>query len=127
MRFNNEDYEKEDSDGAGFVTGLLLGAAIGAVATLLYAPKSGDETRQHLKDLADQQKENLKFQWELAKEKVVNTAKETVDSVVQKASNSVDEYADKAVDKVIQVADDAKGTVDKFRIANDQFNQSGQN
>lgn len=123
MRSKDKDYEKEDSDGAGFATGLLLGAAIGAVVTLLYAPKSGEQTRQQLKDLADQQKDNLKNQWDLAKEKVVNTAREAVDSVVQKASNTVDAYADKAVDKLIQVADDAKETVDKLRINHDQYGQ----
>lgn len=127
MRSNHEDYEREDSDGAGFATGLIVGAAIGAVAAILFAPKSGEETRQHLKDLADQQKDNLKNQWDLAKEKVVTTAKEGVNSLVQKASTSVDTYADKAVDKVIQVADDAKEKVDKFRMNNDQFGQPEQN
>ncbi|TDE15580.1 YtxH domain-containing protein [Dyadobacter psychrotolerans] len=129
MKSKYEDYEREESDGAGFVTGLFLGAVIGAVAALLYAPKSGEETRQEIKDLADQQKDNLKNQWDRTKEKaadVVNTAKEKLDSVAQKASNSVDVYADKAIDKVIQVADDAKSTVDKFRQTNDQFGNSEQ-
>lgn len=37
-----------------FVLGTLLGAALGAVAGILYAPKSGKETR---KDLGDKAKE----------------------------------------------------------------------
>ena len=126
MRSNNEDYESEDSNGGGFVTGLFVGAVVGAVAALLFAPESGETTRQQLKDLAEQQKDNLKNQWDHAKEKVVSTAREGVDSLAQKASSSVDMFADKAVDKVIQIADDAKETVDKFKINNNQFGQSNQ-
>ena len=126
MRSHNEDYEREESDSAGFATGLFVGAALGAVVALLFAPKSGEQTRQELKDLADQQKDNLKNQWDRTKEKageVVNTAREKVDSVAQKASAKVDSFADKTVDKVIQVADEAKSTVDKFRQGTDQSGQ----
>jgi gas vesicle protein len=48
---------------SSFITGLLAGAAIGGVIALLYAPKSGKETREDLKlKLADLEKEfeNLK-------------------------------------------------------------------
>ena len=36
----------------GFGIGLLTGAVIGGVLALLYAPKSGKETRQFIKDKA---------------------------------------------------------------------------
>jgi gas vesicle protein len=36
----------------GFGIGLLTGAAIGGVIALLYAPKTGKETRQLIKDKA---------------------------------------------------------------------------
>ncbi len=48
---------------SSFITGLLAGAAIGGVIALLYAPKSGKETREHLRQkLEDLEKEfdNLK-------------------------------------------------------------------
>jgi gas vesicle protein len=48
---------------SSFITGLLAGAAIGGVIALLYAPKSGKETRDQLKQkLEDLEKEyeNLK-------------------------------------------------------------------
>jgi len=121
MGFNHEDYETEHSEGAGFGTGLLIGAALGAIAAILFAPKSGEETRQQIKDLADQQKDNLKNQWDRTKETAtdaVNSAREKVDSFAQRASSSVDDYADKAIDKVIQVADGTKSTVDKLRMEN---------
>ncbi len=34
---------------SSFLTGLLAGAAIGGIIALLYAPKSGKETREQLK------------------------------------------------------------------------------
>jgi gas vesicle protein len=48
---------------SSFITGLIAGAAIGGVIALLYAPKSGKETRDQLKQkLEDLEKEyeNLK-------------------------------------------------------------------
>ncbi|MEO1591794.1 MAG: YtxH domain-containing protein [Cyanobacteria bacterium J06632_22] len=44
-----------ENSGAGgaFVGGVILGAALGAVAGLLAAPKSGQETRRVLKKSAD--------------------------------------------------------------------------
>ncbi len=49
--------------GNSFITGLLAGLVIGGVIALLYAPKTGKETRDQLKQkLEDLQKEfeNLK-------------------------------------------------------------------
>jgi gas vesicle protein len=126
MRSKHQDYEDNDSSGAGFATGLLLGAIVGACAALLYAPKSGDETRQELKDLADKQKENLKFQWELTKEKAteaVNTAKEKVNAFGDQAKNTVDAYADKAKAKVDHLADNAKSTVDNLQKRSDHLGE----
>lgn len=37
--------EPEDNDG-GFIGGLLLGMVLGAILALLFAPKSGEETRE---------------------------------------------------------------------------------
>lgn len=43
---------------SSFITGLLAGAAIGGVLALLYAPKSGRETREQIKQkLPDLEKE----------------------------------------------------------------------
>ncbi len=37
-----------DNEGGNFVAGFLLGAAVGAIAALLLAPKSGRELRESL-------------------------------------------------------------------------------
>lgn len=42
-----------DKQSGGFVGGVLLGAAMGTVAGLLIAPRTGKETRQILKKSAD--------------------------------------------------------------------------
>ena len=61
----------------GFGIGLLVGAAIGGVIALLYAPKTGKETRQLIKDKATE---------------VVDTVKEktsgVIDTVKEAASES---------------------------------------
>jgi gas vesicle protein len=43
--------------GAGFLTGLLVGALMGVVVGFLYAPQSGSETRRIVKEKAGVLKE----------------------------------------------------------------------
>jgi len=47
---------KEKSGGGKFFLGALIGGAVGAVAGLLTAPKSGKETRADIKKKADDTK-----------------------------------------------------------------------
>ena len=51
--------------GNSFLTGLLAGAAIGGIIALLYAPKSGKDTRDQIRmkfEELEQELENLKEQ-----------------------------------------------------------------
>jgi gas vesicle protein len=61
----------------GFGVGLLTGAVIGGVIALLFAPKSGKETRQLLKDKAMETRDNVK-----------DFAGETVEKVREGASEA---------------------------------------
>jgi gas vesicle protein len=62
------------SDGNGnFFKGLLMGGIIGAAFALLYAPKSGKETREDLGKKADE---------------LVNKAKEEYDSALDKSKKT---------------------------------------
>jgi gas vesicle protein len=45
---NSKEKTMDNSSGYGFVSGLFLGATLGAMATLLLAPKSGREVRADL-------------------------------------------------------------------------------
>ncbi|OGU77034.1 MAG: gas vesicle protein [Ignavibacteria bacterium RBG_16_34_14] len=44
----------ENNQGKGLLIGLLIGGAIGAVLGLLFAPKSGRELRQDIKNKSDE-------------------------------------------------------------------------
>jgi gas vesicle protein len=45
--------------GNSFLTGLLTGAAIGGIIALLYAPRSGKETREQIKSKFDELEKEL--------------------------------------------------------------------
>ena len=59
-----------------FALGALLGAGLGAVAGLLFAPKSGKETREDIKAKATDLKVKADKKMEEAKKNVDKTAKD---------------------------------------------------
>lgn len=59
----------------GFFSGLMMGAVIGAAFALLYAPQSGSETRQLVKEKALEVKEKAA--------KAAGKIKESVTSVIK--------------------------------------------
>ena len=59
-----------------FFSGLILGAVIGAGVALLYAPQSGTETRQMVKEKASEIKEKAS--------KAVSKIKESAGSLVKR-------------------------------------------
>ena len=70
-----------DRSGFGsFFVGLLAGTIVGAVATVLYAPKSGNETRASLKDKS---------------EEFVDKANVSVDDAYKQAENAAREARDR--------------------------------
>jgi gas vesicle protein len=56
-----------DRDGNGFLW-FLAGLGIGAAVGVLYAPKSGDELRQQLREVAEDGRNNVKEKARQAKE-----------------------------------------------------------
>lgn len=66
-----------DRDSTSFLTGLILGAVVGLAIGFLYAPKSGKETRELLKEKAVVVKQKAT---EVAK-KVKQTADEAIKKV----------------------------------------------
>jgi gas vesicle protein len=60
---------------SGFLSGLILGAVVGAAVALLYAPQPGIETRRMVKEKALEVKEKAA--------KAASKIKESVSSVVK--------------------------------------------
>ncbi len=65
----------EGKTGLKVVVGFLSGAAIGAGLALLFAPKSGKETRKQIKDMAERVGEEVKENYE----KISGKAKTFID------------------------------------------------
>jgi len=53
------DRTNHDDDGGGRLVWFLTGALIGATVAILYAPKSGKDTRQYISDKAQQGKDAI--------------------------------------------------------------------
>jgi gas vesicle protein len=66
-----------------FLTGLVLGAFIGAGAALLTAPQSGRRTRRKIKRAASGVRENAGDRWE----DLADDVKDRVDEAVHTARN----------------------------------------
>jgi gas vesicle protein len=62
-----------------FITGLLAGAAIGGVIALLYAPKSGKETREDLKHKLEDLEKEFETLKDKASRKTDNIKKDLAD------------------------------------------------
>jgi len=69
----------------GFSIGLLVGAVIGGVIALLYAPKTGKETRQLIKDKATEVVDALKEKTS----GVIDTVKEAASEASRKGQAAV--------------------------------------
>ena len=67
--------------GMSFTIGLLLGAAVGVAVGFLYAPKPGRETRQMLKEKAEEAREKAKETAEKAKETATEARKRVEDKL----------------------------------------------
>jgi gas vesicle protein len=64
----------------------LAGAALGAGLALLYAPKSGRETREHIADLADEATDRIKVYAKEAQEKIKTAIEEGKETLMEKKS-----------------------------------------
>lgn len=95
-----------------FALGALFGAAIGMVAGILTAPKSGKETRADLKVKADEAKKKADKAIAEAKvkgEKLYGDVRSKADSAVKDAKGTVNDYAD----RVKRAAVSAKEELDR--------------
>ena len=84
------------SDNNGrFFDGLVFGALLGAVFAVLYAPQSGDKTRDWVKKMKDENQDLIDSTRETT-ENLINTTKSTIEQGIDKLSKSVDAKKAKA-------------------------------
>jgi len=65
----------EQSTGRGFLLGIIVGAVVGGAVALLFAPKSGMETRALIKEKAEEATEKVKETADKAREAAINAEK----------------------------------------------------
>ena len=84
------------SDKKGWFKGTIFGAIGGAIAGLLFAPKSGKETREEIKQGAVKAKDDAAKRFEGVKEEVTDKAEEAK-VVAEKYAGKTKRAAKKAV------------------------------
>lgn len=94
-------HHKHHKQGGKFFLGAIFGAIAGAVAALLTAPKSGKETRQDLKNKADEMKDDAirqlrRLEGELNKK--VSDVRKLAHKLEGKARDEAENLLDKAED-----------------------------
>ena len=93
-----------------FVAGGLVGTVIG----MLYAPKSGKETRDDLKDLFDEYVEQGRENYESQRERVlkaVDSGKEAVQVKTDEIKIKLEEAKERLKDQVDHATESARGKV----------------
>src|SRR3989344_490683 len=98
-------------ESSSFLTGALIGAAMGAVAGLLFAPKPGKETRKDLKEKGQKYWETGKLNYDRA----YNIAQETVDEIKEQAGPVLEEIQSQVHEKVLPLMQKAKDASDPLK------------
>jgi gas vesicle protein len=81
------------ANGAGkFLGGILIGGTIGAAVGLLFAPRSGKETRQMLRKSADdfpKLAEEISSNVQYQADRFTETAQRTIDEAIQRLQEAI--------------------------------------
>ena len=106
-----------DHDNFGsFIIGFIVGGIAGAIATILYAPKSGEETRQIIRNKKDEfvEKANVSMD-EVYKqaEIVAKDAKDLMDDIASTTKSRANEIAKKGKESLEEGKDLFKKSVKK--------------
>ncbi|MBU1110260.1 YtxH domain-containing protein [Patescibacteria group bacterium] len=107
---------KEKSHFKTFLTGAFIGAAAGAVAALLYTPKSGEKLRKELKKKGGKIKDNLDNALKTSQDIACNY-REKLEHLATVADKVVHEVADEVGDKVADKKVDLEKVVEKVSMA----------
>jgi gas vesicle protein len=80
----------EQKNFGAFVMGFVIGSLSGAIASLLLAPQSGEETRQIIKDRAIELKDKSQETFEETKKKAEEAYKEILSKGMKKGEEALD-------------------------------------
>jgi gas vesicle protein len=106
----------------------LAGLGVGAVVGILYAPKSGRETRETLANSAREGTEYVRTKAQQTAEQVgalVDKGKEQVGTFVDKSKETVSTLVDKSKDQVVEYVDRSREVVDRGRAQWEEFVERG--
>ena len=106
----------------------LAGLGVGAVVGILYAPKSGRETRESIANSAREGTEYVRVKSQQAAEQVgafVDKSKEQVSNLVDKSKETVGTLVDRSKDQVAEYVDRSKEVVDRGRAQWEEFVERG--
>lgn len=88
MAYEYDRIEREDGGGS-FLMGLLAGTVLGAGLGMLFAPKTGAETRRQLTDQANRLRSTAGDTYQQASEKITQ-ASEKVSQIVDRGREAYD-------------------------------------
>ncbi len=95
--------EKSSGSGFAFIAGLVVGGAVGALAGLLFAPETGEETRKKLGDKSKELADDFYDKFDDFKESMTDVledvkegAAETFESVKKSTNAMVEDVKAKA-------------------------------
>jgi gas vesicle protein len=116
--------ETVETNRSGLLLGLVIGGAVGAVASLLLAPKKGAELRDNLtttyRNLYDKTNEFAAALGQKTKEMAAKTGdiseqtSEKAKDIGEKASERTRDFAEKASSKVQEVAEPLQSTKPEY-------------
>ena len=94
---------QDRDNGSSFMSGVVLGAMIGAALGVLYAPAKGEETRKKLKDTSEKYVEKGQEVYDEVREKLtpmLNDLKDASEPTRQAMMKKFDELSDEVKSKV---------------------------
>ena len=117
MKTHNRKLERTTNAAKPLLTGFLVGSAVGAATALLFAPRSGEETRAEIRDkameLRDQATETVQDTVSQAKSKAKDL-KGTVSEKADELKNRGKYTVNKELDRASQAAQTEKQKIQDY-------------